>query len=123
MLQFTKTITQVLRWTARIVGTLILAFVLLHVIGGGLPNVDNIAPREWLVWGGFVLSLVGFALLWKWELTGGIVAMGGIALFYAVNYALSGKFPGGWVFPLFFLPGLLSIVCWLTEPRATSSVR
>jgi len=122
-MQFLETFVQLLRWTARVVGTLILAFVLLNLISGGLPNVANIAPGEWLLWGGFVLSLVGYVLLWKWELIGGIVALGGIVLFYAVNFALSRKFPGGWVIPLFFLPGFLSIVCWLTECRATSSLR
>ena len=123
MTQFSKTFLHLLRWIARVIGVLILAFVLLNLIGGGPPDVQNIAPVEWLLWGGFTLALVGFALLWKWELTGGIVALGGIGLFYAANLALSGKLPGGWVFPLFFLPGLLSITCWLAERRAASSLR
>ena len=122
-MQFAKTFLHLLRWMARVLGVLILAFVLLDLIGGGLPNIRNIAPGEWLLWGGFTLTLVGFALLWKWELTGGIVALGGIALFYVASFALAGKFPGGWVFPLFFLPGFLSIICHLAERRATSSLR
>ena len=122
-MQLATIVLHILRWTARVIGGLILAFVVLHGISGGLPNVGGLAPGDGLLWVGFTLSLVGFALLWKWELTGGIVALGGIALFYAVHLILSGKFPGGWVFPLFFLPGCLSILCWLTERRATPSLR
>ncbi len=118
-MRFAMTFSQVLRWTARVIGSLILAFVLLHLIVEGLPNVQNIAPGEGWLSCGFVLSLVGFALLWKWELTGGIVALGGIVLFYAVNFALSGKFPGGWVFLMFYLPGFFSITCWWMERRPT----
>ncbi len=118
-----KSVPLVLRWTARVIGTLILAFVALHLAGRGLPKIGNFAPQEGLLWAGFVLCLVGFALLWKWELTGGIVALAGIALFYAMNFALSGKLPGGWVFPIFFIPGLFSIVCWLTDRRSIFKLR
>ncbi len=114
-----KTCVQVFRWMARVVGALILAFVSLHVAVEGPPDVVNISPREWLLWGGFGGSLVGFALLWKWELAGGITALSGMTLFYSMNYALSGKFPGGWIFPLFFLPGFLSIACCLVERITT----
>jgi len=117
-MHFAKTFSLILRWTARGIGALILAFVALHVISAGLPNLQNIAPVEGLLWIGFVLSLVGFVLLWKWELIGGIVALGGITLFYVVNFAISGKLPGGWVLPLFFLPSLLSIGCWLLKDLA-----
>ena len=90
-MRVTTTFLHVFRWTARVLGALILTFVLLHMISDGLPNLQNIAPGETLLWSGLVLSLVGFALLWKWELTGGIVAIGGIALFYVVHFALVGK--------------------------------
>ncbi|NOZ39800.1 MAG: hypothetical protein GXP24_06190 [Planctomycetes bacterium] len=118
-MSFPKSVFHVLRWTARVIGSSILAFVLVHLVSEGLPKIGDIAPGEWLLWTGFLLSLIGFALLWKWELTGGIVALAGIALFYVMNFALSGKFPGGWVFPIFFVPGVFSIVCWLTDRRPT----
>lgn len=114
-MQYAATFLPVFRWTARAVGTSILAFVLLDTISGGVSNLKNIAPGERLLWGGFILSLAGFALLWKWELTGGIVALSGIVLFYTMNYALSGKLPGGWFLAIFFLPGIMSIVCWRME--------
>lgn len=123
MKHIATTYPQVLRWTARTIGAMILAFVLLHLISEGLPKVGRIALLEGLLWAGFVLSLVGFALLWKWELVGGVVVLSGIVLFYAMSFAISGKFPDGWVFPLFFLPGILSIVSWSIDRRATSTLR
>ena len=119
MKQFATTVLHWMRWAARVVGSLILAFVLLHVMSEGFPKLQNVKFQDGLLWIGFALSLVGFALIWKWELTGGIVAIAGITLFYAVHFALSGNFPGGWVFPLFFLPGALSVICWLSDRRAS----
>ena len=110
----------VLRWTARVVGSLIIVYVLLHVIGNGIPSLRGLTAEEAVLWGGFVLSIAGFAMIWRWELVGGIVAVAGIAIFYAVEFINSGSFPGGWVLPLFFLPGLCSITCWMVERRGVN---
>jgi hypothetical protein len=32
---------------------------------------------------------------------------------YAWNFAEAGNFPGGWVFPLCFVPGVLNMLAWL----------
>ena len=122
-MSFPKSVSQVLRWTARAIGASIFAFVLIHLVSEGLPRIGDITPGEWLLWVGFLLSLVGFALLWKWELVGGIVALMGTTLFYTANIAVSGKLPGGWAFPILFIPGLFSIVCWLIDRRPTTHLR
>jgi hypothetical protein len=70
-----------------------------------------------------LVSLGGFVALWRWKLPGGLVSLAGIVAFYALNYAASGRFPGGWVFPLFFLPGLLAIASWVVDKRCLGGGR
>ena len=48
-MKLAKTIPQVLRWIARVIGALILAFVLLHLLGEGLPNAEVVTPGEGLL--------------------------------------------------------------------------
>lgn len=114
-----KSLNLGLRWTARITGGLLIAFVLLHVATEGLPKVEGISLEEAFLWGGFITCFLGNALLWKWELTGGVIAISGVSLFFAANYALSGKLPLGWAMMLLVLPGFLSITCWFLEPTRT----
>lgn len=114
------TLPHVLRWSARAVGSLIIAFVLLHVIGDGIPNLQRLTAEESVLWLGFAMSIVGFVMIWRWELVGGLVAVIGIATFYAAEFMISGNIPGGWVLPLFFVPGVFSIACWLIERRSVN---
>jgi len=53
---------------------------------------------------------------------GGVSSLMGISAFYLTNYAVSGRFPGGWVFPMFFVPGILILLSWaLDRVRPASS--
>jgi hypothetical protein len=45
-----------------------------------------------------LVCLAGFIALWVWKLAGGMVSLAGIAMFYTVNYAVSGRLSGG-VYP------------------------
>jgi hypothetical protein len=67
--------------------------------------------------------LFGFILLWWHELAGGLASLIGIVAFYLINYFEAAKFPGGWVFPLCFLPGALAVAAWLVRTRAKSASR
>jgi hypothetical protein len=109
------------RWTARLVAILLLGTVFLIFIGEGLlgGGGPNLAKMDWTgrlmfvaMWG----SVAGFAVLWWRELLGGLLVIGGTAVFYWLNHRASGKFPCG-AFPLFYVPGILAVVSWaLSRP-------
>jgi hypothetical protein len=101
------------RWGARILGTLLVGLVLLFLVGEGVPRLSDLPLHIVLMFVANLLCLAGFVMLWRWELPGGLLALLGIAAFYGLNYAASGRFPGGWVFPLFFAPGALATVAGL----------
>jgi hypothetical protein len=119
---FLSAIAFVARWGARILGTLLVGLVLLFLVGEGVPRLSDLPLHIVLMFVAKLLCLAGFVMLWRWELPGGLLALVGIAAFYGLNYAASGRFPGGWVFPLFFAPGVLAtiagLLAGLAKPRA-----
>ena len=99
------------RWTARIVGSMIVALVVIIKIGEGF-NPANVNGIELAMSAVFWAALAGMIVLWRWEGIGGLLTLGGMLAFYGLNFAASGKLPGGWVLPLCYLPGVLALVCW-----------
>jgi len=102
----------VARWTARLLGAGLLGLLLMFLIGEGPPNPARLSPAENAMMVSLLVALAGFVLLWFREFPGGLASLGGIGAFYAIHFCSSFRFPGGWVFPLFFLPGLLALVSW-----------
>jgi len=43
------------------------------------------------------------------------VTLAGAAWFYAMEHASTGRWPGGWVFPLFWVAGALFLLSALTR--------
>ena len=105
-------IATVVRWSARLLGVFLLGFFLLFLIGEGPPNPLTLTWAERLLFLSRMSALVGFVVLWLRDLTGGLLVTGGMIAFYVINYLASGRFPSGWVFPMFFAPGILSLVSW-----------
>ena len=109
-------------WTARVWGSLILAFVLFFLIaslfgewGEGLRN-----PRELLVFLTFPVStVVGLAIAWRREGLGGLITVGGMIIAFIVRPDL--------IRNLFFSvgvvgPGILYLAYWaLTRIGGTHS--
>ena len=112
----------VARWIARIVGLFIVGLVLLLAIGEGF-NPMKLTGTELAMSSCLFVALIGMAVLWKWEGIGGALVVGGMMAFYGLNFAASGRFPGGWVFPLCFLPGILALVCWGYFRKQAASVK
>jgi len=106
----------VTRWTARILGTLLFGLLLLFLIGEGMPPIDFSATGAMSIV--LLTAWLGLAVLWRWEGIGGLMVVGGMVAFYALNFAGSGRFPSGWVFPLLSLPGILALFCRWQRPRA-----
>ena len=99
----------IIRWTARIVGLLYIAFFLLMLIGEGLSSSQESNPLTVSAWLGFVfvfIYFVGLILAWKWEGIGGLIAIGGTIGFFVTiqEYSL--------LTVIMAVPALLFLVCW-----------
>jgi hypothetical protein len=105
------------RWTARLTGALLLGLVVAlfigeGLLGGGGPNLVKASWPERFMFVAMLISVAGLVVLWWRELLGGVFVIGGMVVFYGLNYHLSGKFPGG-AFPLLYMPGILAVVSWV----------
>lgn len=114
----------VVRWGARILSVAILLFwgwfLIAHLFGEeGRPS----RPPVWQDYVGLtalVVSLVGLAIAWKWELAGGVMTLVAV---------LTGAFVDWQVltFPYTLIPiaGLLFLLCWWMSraPRKEPAAR
>lgn len=100
-----------LKWSARITGLLLVGLVLLFIFGEGPPNPFQQPLRVQLEFVALFLMVVGFLLGWRWEALGGITAVGGFALFFAVELIVHGRAPGG-AMPFFVVPGVLFLLSY-----------
>jgi hypothetical protein len=95
-------------WThlmACVVGTVILALFLGFGVAQASPAVF-LEPQTWAL----LLALVGLVVIWWKDLLGGSLTLIGMALFYGMNFIRSGQLPGGWVFPVCIVGGLLALL-------------
>jgi hypothetical protein len=95
------------RWTARILGTLVVLMIVLLAIGEGMPNPFT-QPLTVQV-GFFALALVMIGILgaWQWELAGGTLSLVGWSLFVvAVMHPPRGL---NWFVGALALPGALYV--------------
>jgi hypothetical protein len=66
----------------------------------------------------FLTACVGLVIGWRWPVVGGAISTGGM-LRFAVEFAVTGGFPKGLVFPLMLLPGLLFLLStFISRPTA-----
>jgi hypothetical protein len=107
------------RWIGRILGVLLVGLFLLFMIGQGF-NPLRLNGTEIPLASALFIALAGMLLVWRQELLGGTMVLAGMLAFYSINFAASGRLPGGSVFPLCFVPGILALVCWW-KGRASGS--
>ncbi len=98
-----------LRWLARITSIASIGIILMFAFGEGTPTA-----REWVLLAFFPIGLaIGLLLGWWRELTGGVVALSSMVIFYALMFASSGKLPTGPYFAILAAPGLLFLLAGL----------
>ena len=101
----TRLLAAACRWTARILGALLVLMILVIAIGEGMPNPFT---QPMAVQVGFLaLSLIMIGILggWRWELAGGTLSLFGWSLFVvAVMHPPRGL---NWFVGALALPGLL----------------
>lgn len=113
---------QFTRWTARIVGGLLVVMFLWFLVAHAVEveGIPALTPLEGSLMFCMLASLVGMVVLWFREGLGGLMTLIGIGTFYLIDTAATGTPPGGWVLPLYFVPGVLSIVSWALSRRIRS---
>jgi len=99
------------RWTARILGALLVLIIVIIAIGEGMPNplTQPVAVQV----GFLALALVMIGILggWRWELAGGTLSLFGWGLFVvAVMHPPRGL---NWFVGALALPGLLYVAAAL----------
>ena len=115
-------IIQIIRWIARILAALMVAFIAFMFVGNaaadGIGPLFDLNVREILMMVSFVIVFLGLILGWKREKLGGWLVVGGIVLFYVFDFAFSGSFPRGPFFPMIALPGILFLIAGYSQETA-----
>ncbi len=112
-----RQILTIARWTARVVGTLILLLIAVFAIGEGVPNPLHGLLRENLLTVAMLTMIVGQIAAWKWESIGGVLILGAFGLFAVVNH----RFQINIVFVPWLLTGLLYLGCGWMKSRIGSA--
>ncbi|MBI5387626.1 MAG: hypothetical protein HZA90_23450 [Verrucomicrobia bacterium] len=100
----------VVRWIARLLGLASIGILAMFMIGEGY-NPFTMKARDAMMTVFFPLGVVfGLILGWRREFLGGLIAVLGLATFYALHFVESGRFPRGWAFLIFASPAFLLLL-------------
>jgi hypothetical protein len=113
-------VTLGVRWLARGLSLLVAGTVALFFVGSGGFDPLSMSGAEAALMALFWTAWAGLLVAWRWELLGGAMTLGGMLLFYCVEFVADGHFPRGWAFAAIALPGVLFLWCGL---RASPTVR
>lgn len=108
----------VLRWVARILGTILVLFVLSQFIPafirkGGHINVSH--PGHYVMMASFGLAQVGILMAWRWEGIGGFLAVFGVIVSILLNiFWVQGPRMVQTIvaFMFWLIPSFFFIYCW-----------
>ena len=102
----------IMRWTARVIGCLVVLLVLAIAIGEGVPNPMRQPAVVNASLAALIVMLIGQLLAWKHEGIGGALILLGFASFSIVNHGIELNA----AFAPMLLTGLLYSVCaWSTR--------
>ena len=111
-----------LHWTARLLSIASIGLILLFAVGEKF-NPVQFTPIELLEFLFFPVGIsAGMIVAWWMEGLGGSITVGSLLMFYAINFATSGRFPRGWVWWLFTAPALLFLLNWFRTRKKRSGL-
>ena len=117
-----STVLTVVRWLVRAIALLLAGVVIVVAVGEGV-DFPNLKGGEVGMLAALFLSVTGLILLAvppyrnrRRIVAGSVLNLLGIGAVYVTDFGLSGRFPTGWVFPLFFVPGVFELVIAATAP-------
>ena len=107
----THKIAQVIRWLARAGSLASIGLLSAFLVGEGLPPIT--CKTVLFPFG----VMVGLLVAWRFERTGGMIAVACLLMFYALEYC-GGAFPKGSAFWLISAPGALFLIsgCMRANP-------
>ena len=76
-----KQLAAACRWLARIVGALLVVFIVCLAIGEGMPNPFAQPAKVQVGFLALAMIMAGILAGWRWELAGGILSLAGWCLF------------------------------------------
>ena len=95
------------RWTARILGTLLVLMCVIIAIGEGMPNPFTQPTWSQIIFLALALIMIGILIGWRWELAGGIMSLAGFCLgIVPLNNSPRGL---TWFYFALALPGVLYV--------------
>lgn len=107
-----------LRWVARAWSIATILLVAGFIVGEGVQVSPGLEALGFVF---FPLGIcLGLLLSWWKERAGGTVTLACLLIFYGVHFAAAGRFPAGAGWFVFAAPGLLFLVCGLSERRGTA---
>jgi len=103
----TRLLAAACRWTARILGTLLVLMIVVIAIGEGMPNPFTQPITVQVGFLALALVMIGILGAWRWELAGGTLSLVGWSLFViAVMHPPKGL---NWFVGALALPGILYV--------------
>ncbi len=106
------------QWIARFAAIAVFAFFMMFVLGEGLPPIANQPLSVQLQFAAWGIIFVGYLVGWNVPLAGGLLSLGGLALFQGVELWVNGRFTGPWIW-LFGLPAVLYLVAAAVKRRTS----
>ena len=104
-----------LRWIARLLS--LGSIALLAMFAYGPQERAMPTPSEWLLIAFFPIGVaLGMAIAWWREITGGLISLVSLAIFYATMLANTGHVRGPY-FLIFTAPALMFLACGLLARR------
>jgi hypothetical protein len=101
------------RWTARVLSALLVGLVLVMFIGLSIDagfRPPRLTGVETVLMIFFWTACVGMVVAWRRQVIGGALSLGGMILFFAVEFAVNGRLPRGFALYLMLLPGALFLL-------------
>lgn len=104
------------RWAARVSALALLALVVAFYVGVGPKDFFKGPPTEMMRHTAFLLAVLGLAAGWLWDGVGALLVLGGMIVFYSLEFSATRYLPGG-AFPLFWIPGVLWLITAILDDR------
>ena len=115
-----KSQVNVIRWFTRIIGSLLVLFVVLMFLGYAIDPQDTgrITFTEIPLFIGMIAMLLGILVAWFNEGLGAALTIGGFLFFAAVELVIQGSFDT-WLLMIFPAIGLLFLFCRWQSKKST----
>ncbi|MEA2063375.1 MAG: hypothetical protein U9P14_06740 [Gemmatimonadota bacterium] len=113
---YSKQIVTILRWIARVLGTLLCMLIAAFAIGEGFPDPLTLSLPEQLLFAGMITMLLGLIAAWRWEFIGGVLILVGYTFFMVVEQRIIFF---NIVFGPLLITGILYLFCWWRTRKAS----